>query len=386
MPVDLSKIGLEGQESYATRMMLSAQSATMEANADKTALENEHTRRIDELNNVAQERLHSIINREPQSGLDPEELAQNMDSLASPLELVGDVYLAGGAMQDAQKLFEAASQIRKRESDIDNDKVLSQQRRLENILKGADIIGRRFGGAKNESEWELAKRETQADLENGVFTMEPEMFEQIKGMPFDPDAAAFFHERAISESDKASQELRRITNDRLERVAAVTASGRARANQLRERQLQEQERHNRVIEKNSGTKPSNAPNSDQLKSVKSVLKTTAYKDLDVEDIESDPEFAAAANYVASQAMQLVKSNSAMTWDTAVRQAILRAQQAGAFTNKGGVSRWFGFSRTPDDPDFTVLPVPEQKSQMQKGKYYLTARGLAKWDGKQFVME
>lgn len=390
MPVDLSKIGLEGQESFYRRMNSAAQSKIMAANADAQALENEHTRKINELNTVAQGKLSSIMNREPQPMEDPEEFASRMDSLSSPLKMVGEVFMQGGATEEAMEFFKAASEIDKRESDIQNDVAKDQQNRLENIIKGADVVGRFLGTAKNEDEWQFGLDQIEKAMEDGVFVMDPEHFEQIRQLPFTPDGAAFFKERAMSAAQQANVELREITNDRLERIHQLNSEYKERSTRLSEQRLAEQKRHNRAMEKNSGTKPVTAPNKDQLKAARVALEAKFGADGDLD--KNTVQFQAATNYVASQAMQIVRENKAIDYDTALRQAMMRAERSGILSRNAKLWRddelIFASGKLPE----SAAPIPVKKDgtpdrgKLKKDHYYITSRGSAKWDGSQFVME
>ena len=393
MPVvDLSRIGLEGQESFVQRMNVAAQTDRIKADTRAQQIENEQNEQLQQLNQLASQRLQSVLNGDVQPAADSDAIAKRIKSLAEPMEAVADVYYRGGAISKAMEISKAASEIRKRESDIEADQYNNQQTRLENMIKGADIAARTVGIARNESEWRQGMKELE-----GTGIIEPELMEQLKSMPYDPDVAAYFRDRAVQVADQARLDLQRETNDRLERQGAIEAGQMERRIRLQEARDNEVRRHNRVIEKASGGKAAGivAPNSDELRSAKAALLSSVYSDFKGKDIESDSDFTAAADYVAAQAQQLVKQNKGMDWNTAVQQAIMRGEQAGAFGATEG-DNWFLRKIGQGDesePKFdgkglsaqTAIPMPNSKAEMKKGRYYITSRGRALWNGKDFQL-
>lgn len=396
MPVvDLSNIGLEGQQAYYNRMATAAQTRVMQANADQQELENQKTQKMNELNDLASQKLQSILHRQPQPAVDPEAAAERMTSLAEPMEAVADVYMRGGGIETAMDLLKQASEVRKRENDMENDDVTAQQNKLENIIKGAEIVSRWLGGAKTQDEWNLGMQEIQRSLDDGVFVMDPELFEQLKSQPFDPDAAAFFRDRAISAADQARLELQRADDDRQERQNAATNADRAVRVQMQRARDAEVRRHNAVTEKASGSNGSTiTPTEVEIKQARGALINSVYKGLNTKD---NADVAEASNYVASLAKSIVKDNKGLTWDQAVQQAILRGQQAGVFGREvtDNVSTFLGmetgrkpakrdpkFARTGKTADAPMrLPITAagkiDPSKLEAGKYYLMEDGTVK---------
>jgi hypothetical protein len=394
MPVDISMAGLQGQQAYYDRMQTAAQTRVLNSNADATDAENAHAEKLNQLNELAGKRMQDILlRRKGSTGISGEDIAANMDSLAAPIRGVADIYLQGGAIQTATDMLKTASEIEKRESDIDAEQYTTQQKRLDNIVKGADVVSRWIGDAQTEDEWRLGLREIENSIKGGVFTMEPELFDQLKAMPFSPEAAAFFRDRAISASDKARLDLSVIGEERLTRNAAIEQSQAAARISLQAARDAEARRHNAAQEKASGGKYSSSlpPNGDQLRSVKATLLNTIFKGTEV-DTKTDLDFNAAVEYVGSQALTMVRGNKAIDWNTAVNRATLQAEQAGMFGKDEGSNpllRAMGvgspekktFSAAGKTPD-TPLPLPK-KQQLVKGQFYITAKGIAQWNGSSF---
>lgn len=386
MPVvDLSNIGLEGQQAFASRMTTLAQGKQMEASAREQELANQETERMNQLNQEASAALSSLSKGDRVgSNVDADAVASRMDSLANPLEVTADIYAKGGAPGKAMELYKAASEIRKRESDIENDAVLAEQRRLENIVKGSDLVSRTLGIARNQSEWEHGIEQLR---EQGI--MEPEYLEQLSQMEYNPDVAAYFNEQAISAADRARNAISTAGQERLERQSAATRAQEERKIRLQAQRDTAQERH-RVWERKTGGKnaPSaTSPSERDILSAKRMLKTEVFRDIP----DDDEDLAAASEYVASQAKSILQNNKAITWDVAVQQAILRGQQDGALSIDSGKTRdWFDprsdvpakakfkapLGRTPEAP----APVPKTEKEMKKGHYYISSKGIVQWDG------
>lgn len=390
MPVDLSKIGLTGLESYQSRMESAAQSRYLAANAGKIEQETEGLERQQALADKASARLNEISMGKRQSAVDPEKAASEMTSNAEVLETLADVYARGGAPETAMDFFKAAGDIRKQESDIDNDAVLAQQRKLENVIKGADVVSRYLGKAQNQSEWEYGIDQLR---KQGI--VEPELIDQMAAIPYDPDVAAYFNEQAIAAVDRARLDMTARTEARLTKQGALDAAQAQQRIALQEARDAETRRHNLAIEKASGGKAGGAaaPNKDELTSVENALRASVYKG--VTKGEEGQEFGSAAEYVASSAKALIAQDKALSWQTAVQRAIMQAQTSGAFSTTEGEGKFLGIfgSETPPEAKFktdgltpaTAIPQPSSKAAMTAGKYYITARGRAKWTGSAFEL-
>lgn len=395
MPVDLSNIGLQGLESHQQRMESASRVRESESRVASQQIEREAFERKQALADEASARLNALSQRKGTGSFDASSVADQMESLADPLETVADVYLRGGAPETGMDFLKNASEIRKRESDIENDEVLGQQRKLENIIKGADVVSRYLGQAKNQSEWDYGVDQLR---KQGV--MEPDLIDQIGKMPYDPDVAAYFNEQAISSADKARLDMTSQTEARIskkDRIDALQADQRIRMQAARDA---EAARHNKAIEKASGGKTSATvpPNSDAMRSVKAALRNTVYTKLgDVKEGKEGPDFGAAAEFVASTAQTLVRDNKAMDWNTAVQRAILQGQQSNAFGTEAGETHWFKKDE-PDTAKFdgqgltveTAIPPPVDKNGkvtgLKRGRWYVLTDGRrGQFNGKGMIV-
>lgn len=386
MPVvDLSNIGLEGQQAFATRMATLAQSKQMEASAREQELQNQETEKMNELNAMASAKLASLARGDRSvGGIDVEDSASRMDSLASPLEVTAEIFAKNGAPGKAMEMYKSASEIRKRESDIEKDALTAEQTRLENIIKGGDLVSRTIGIARNQSEWDYGIEQLRKQR-----ILDPEQLDAISQMPFNPDVAAYFNEQAISAADRAKNALTQAGQDRQERQSAATRAQEERKIRLQAQRDADQERH-RVWERKTGGKnaPSaSTPTDREVQSAKRLLKTEVFRDVG----DDDDDLSAASEYIASQAKSILQNNKAITWDTAVQQAMLRGQQDGALSLDPGKTRsWFDpRNNVPAKAKFKVpvgktkeapAPLPKSAKEMKKGQYYVTSKGVVQWDG------
>lgn len=393
MPVvDLSNIGLEGQQAFATRMATLAQGRQMEAVAEEKELANQETELMNDLNAQASAKLRSLARGERGTpSVDTEGAVRNMDSLASPLEVTADIYARFGAPGKAAEMLKEASTIRKQEADIEDGEVLRENRRLDNIIKGGDLVSKTLGIARNQSEWEHGIERIR---QQGI--MPPEQIDQIAAIPFSPDAAAYFNEQAISAADRARNDLTRMGQERQERQSAAARAQEERKITLQARRDIDQEKHRAWERKNGGKNAASAitPSERDVTSARALLLAGPFRDSKYNEKRGDPDIDAAAEYVASQAKSILQNNKAITWDTAVQQAIIRGQQDGTLSVDPAKNEWFrelpfAGGKVPAKPKFNQVEgktvdapaaLPKTAAEMKKGNYYVTSKGIVQWDG------
>lgn len=393
---DLSKIGIEGLESYSNRKLVDSQAQHFNMLARKGNIEADEAVRMQELGQLAAQELSSLA-RGGKSSAGGQLFNQDDvddDDMAAPLEKIGEVFLLGGATEQGAEYFKTAADIRKKQSDITTDTMLTEQRRLENIIKGSDIVARQIGTAKNQAEWD-------AGLDNLEGIMEPENIQKLRELGFNPNAAAFFREKAISAADQARLDLENQQQSQQLRIAMDTAARDRTKIRLQEQRDADNKDYRERLLKITGAKneqASKAPSPDALRSARTTLKNMVFKDaefeLDQYGRSTDKDFEAGAEYVAAQAQALLKANPAMNWDTAVRRAVLEGQAKNVFGIEedrsllhqltGGAAGKKKTKATFDGASAAdALPMPAKKEEMQKGKYYITARGRAIWNGTSF---
>lgn len=401
--VDLSEVGLTGQQAFYTRMNTAAQTRSLDASADKQNLENQQTEAMMKLNELAAGKLQSVLGGEKTSGIDPNALAEKMNSLADPLEAAAKVYATSGAgVATAMELFKQAAEVRKKEQEIDSAAITDMQNNLENMQKGFQVFRDTMGVAQNAEEWEFGKQQLLQAMQAGAFRSDDVTIAKIMEQPWSPEARDYFNERTISAADQARLDFQRKQEARLrEKALADTAQAQVRIDLQRARDAQQvryQEHLMKVAGKGGGPA---TPNGSEIEQARDALANTVFKGVTIKTADGKERLRAfddAANYVASLAKIIVKENQALSWDQAVQQAILRGQDAGVFTVDGATPAdegWlFGlgskpatpgkakFERTGKTPD-AALAMPASRSAMKKGTYYMTAQGVAKWNGSAF---
>lgn len=386
MPVDLSNIGLEGQQAFYTRMATAAQADTMSANAAKDRFDLEQNQRMQDLSDQASQALDDIVHRRQTS--ESNLLGDvNPDDQSSVLNAMSSFFIRGGAPKMGMDMAKAASDIQNQQSEIEKRNSDMEKARLENIQKGAQIAGQKLGKARNQSEWEQGLKEVE---DAGI--IEPHLMAQLKQMPYDPDVAAYFYDQAISAAEQSRQDLQKHTQARLDRQQQIANEQRERQLQLTQLRDREKARHDSVMEKNGGRGAGTVPRTSEIaKSAKLVLlNDDTYKGREYDE----NNFKLATDYIASRAQTLLRGNKALDMNTAVNQALIEAKQSGAFEQFKETSGLFGYKEKHTtefhsqglQPE-TAIPLPpgiksaaEAKQQLKKGKWYSTTRGPAKWNG------
>lgn len=383
---DLANIGLEGQQAFYTRMQTAAQAETMHAAAQKSAFDLEQEQRMQALSDEAASKLQSIMTRQDDGSSNL--LQDPGDDQAGVLDQLGKLFIAGGAPKAGMDFLKGASDIRGKQSEIENRTSEMEQRRLLNIQKGAEIAGQKLGKARNQAEWDQGLREVE---DAGI--IEPHLMAQLKQMPYDPDVAAYFFDQAVKAGDQAKLDLQRQTQSRLANDSKIRNEQAERRIQIQQARAREQDRHDKVMEKNAGSKGNALPGGKELsKTASLVLKNDPiFKDVDT----NTDNFKLASDYIASQTRQILKSNKAIDMNTAANQALIQAKASGAFSTTPGEEGFLGLGSKPKTTTFradglqreTARPLPpgiksaeQAKSQLKKGQWYLTTRGPAQWNG------
>lgn len=387
MPVDLSKVGIEGLESFSQRQYMDAQANHLNELAKSSEFEREET---EKMNAIAQQAMGDIGSNKRRVGFSEGDAAEQMDSLAQPLEVLSDAFLRAGIVKQGSKLASDASEIRKREADMQQNKSLDRQRQLENIMKGSQIVASTIGIAQNEDEWRQGLKEVEA---SGL--IEEGLMEQLKQMPFDPKVAAYFRARAISAADQARLDMTAQSMQDTEEYRAATLAQRDRTERRQEAERQDIKNYRERMIKLAGGKSAGTaiPTENELKQTRTLLKHEIFKDVDLDDEVNANELNAAALSITSRAKEKVRENKALTWETALQQAIIESQASGRFETIEGSEGLFGFGKEPKKVKFgndgksaeTAIPIPSKKTEMKKGKYYITSQGRALWNGTEFEM-
>ena len=404
--VDMSMIGLRGQQAFAERMQTLGQAKNAEAtakvnevNAQTGIFELAQAERMADLDARAAASLQALAAGERPAGsgveLDP-------SSAASPHEHLGRFYLQAGAVERGTALLNDAHKIRKEEADMENDKWLAQERRLSNIQKGAEIVSQNLGIARNESEWQLGLRRVRDAVDQGLFVMEPELLQQLEDMPYDPEAAAYFNQAAIDAKGRADLELRQESEARQAAVAdAQLAQGATRV-QIAAARLEEARKHNANMEKVAGR--GTTANTEVTATARDAMaaRLIAGPMAQIVDPITGKLVDRNSSIVQDMAIRLEEDARillnrvpGLTMDQARERAVQQAIQAGEIVEGKPDTSSIPFrdnstpgsvKRNPARDSNLPKPIPGSANDLVVGELYMTADGPGTWDGDGFVIE
>ena len=397
-------IGLRGQQAFAERMQTLAQAENTQATAEVNRVnalagqfELDQTQRMADLDARAAASLQALAAGERPAGsgveLDP-------SSAASPHEHLGQFYLQAGAVERGTALLNDAHKIRKEEADMENDKWLAQERRLNNIIKGTEVVGNILGSVKNESEMRLGLREIRNAVESGVFVMGPELLEHLENMPYSPEIPAFFSARAIDAKGRAELELRQESEARQAAVAAAQLAQGATRVQISAARLEETRRHNANMEKVAGRGTTASTEVTATARDAMAARLVAGPMANFVDPINNKAVTRASSIVQDMAIRLEEDARillnrvpGLTMDQARERAVQQAIQSGEIVEgKADTSLPFwpsnaepgSTARNPGRDAAGAIPVPEDPKMLVLGRKYFNDQGdEAIWTGTGF---
>lgn len=394
--VDFSMAGLTGIQAAADRQLTEAQTIAQgasarlnSANARQQEFETAQLERYNELDQIAASRLAGLAQGRGSTDNPYEGVAGTAEdqdpnqSAAFQLEELANVYEMGGAASRAADFRVEAAKIREAEDKIRQNASLDQQRRLDNIIKGADIVSRTMGVARSEAEWEFQKGEVQAAMDNGAFVMEPEQWEQFRQMPYDPEIVGLLRERAISAKDQAQLDLDREKEARTAAQGLMTIANARDRNAIAAASLAERTFHNAATRKTAGanTQTATAAGDNDRDAVTNILLSGPLADFD----KTDPEVINLSNEIAEEAKLILRDTPGINFTTAANRAIMQAQRSGRI-KPAKTTGWLDLERDSatsiqGGSAETALPPPSDMARLQVGKFYKNRNGeVAQWDG------
>lgn len=389
MPVDLSMVGLQGQQVYNETQVSKANAQLLNANAMAKQQEVEEAERDKQLDLQVAQMMGGIGRGEKGGTAGSEELDDEVETRAAALRRGAEIMFAGGAVDRGTKMLEAADKIQKSEDDLLNSQVTREQNKLESQLKTADLTYRYIGTAKNQSEYDAGRDFV---LNNDAFSDEDK--DWIRKLPkiFDPEITRFMADKAIAAKDAAQLALTARGRDQQDRNMNETAA--YRASLLAQRQAIHDETIRQKELDRKGGKSASAPNGGEIKSAEAAVVSQVFNG-EAPD-EDNPAFKAGAQAVAARAKEKVRDNPALNWNVAVAQAVMESKANGdwkavrnyrglpgtkLFDTKGTTSIE-GFEKKGLTADKAV-PLPPRGTKPETGIIYITSRGKAVWNGTSF---
>lgn len=397
MAVDLSMVGLRGLEQarqtlndQATRDLVAEQAREQKIENDLAEKENEiQQQALDYLNGIATGRV-----KPSDSDLlgDPD-----FDSQATPLERIGRRMIDMGAVNRGSEYLKAGIDIRKKEDEMLTAKETREKTRLDNIISTASIVSKTIGVARNESEWRygLAQLKKMPDV---VKILGEDQFAALEGMEFDPDVVKYFNDQAMTAKERADLDLRAMGEARQQRSAVELAEYRSSLLDINNANLEERRRENDLKQKEGGAKADTGPTEAQVKSAKAAVANVIFQGkVPPKESQEYVAFEAGAQSIAARAQAMVRENKGLTWNEAVQRATTESQAAGDWSTLKvlmdhkflGVryrqtteERGRQFKDRGSNP-LDAIPMPASKNQLKTGAYYITSRGIAKWNGSAF---
>lgn len=396
MPVvDLSKIGLEGMESFTTRMQQTAQAKLMEQQASTAQFELEQEQRRQEVADSAAAELAAIGQRRTPK-IDAEGIGSSIESNADPLRFYGRKFAAAGFPEAASDMLKAATEIDNKESEIIRRDEQNQTDRIERITKGAQAVSSIFGSVMNQSELEFQiKRARKLNDSSGSEVIPNEIIDMLEVNGYDPDIIQMLNDQAMQYADKARLEQQQIEESGRERRAAITASQNAEKIKLQAVRDAQHETHRRHLRKAGGDTggASNLPKEQEIKAAEVVLRNGPMSSAG----KNDPAVSRAAIYVAETARQMVKENKTLTFEVALERAAAQAEASGMIEVTPGSSGILGFGAKPSSTSFDRNAGAKRPpigangrvdvKRLKVGERYILDSGeVGKFNGKGFIVE
>jgi hypothetical protein len=394
MPVDLSRIGLVGQEAYDNSQLSKAQTDFARMNTLAKGVELQDAEHEKELDAIAAQTFSSVL-RGSASGGGEEGSESDVESRADALTKTAETLFAGGAPKRGLDMLKAADEMRAAESKLESEKVTREQNRLESQLKTSDLIYRYIGTAKNQSELDNGKEY----LLNSPAVSEEDKA-HIRTMPdvWSPEYAQFWRDKAISAKEAATLQLTERARDQQDTNLANTQAYRASMLAQQKARLEEVKRYHDIQAK--GGKSATAPNEQEVKNVATMIrsqipgmeKVKLTYGANAGETPDEVALQAGAIAIASAAKDMIKSNPSLTWGQAVTRAIVQSKANGDWktirnykdyglfeTEEGTETNFKPIGKSKEFP----APLPPKGTALTKGRYYMTVRGRAKWNGSSF---
>jgi hypothetical protein len=397
MPVDLSMVGLRGLEQARQTLNDQATRGLVEQQAREQKIENDLAEKENEIQQQALDYLNGIATGRVKPS-DSDMLGDpDFDSQATPLERIGRRMIDMGAVNRGAEYLKAGIDIRKKEDEMLTAKETREKTRLDNIISTASIVSKTIGVARNESEWRygLAQLKKMPDV---VKILGEDQFAALEGMEYDADVVKYFNDQAMTAKERADLDLRAMGEQRQQRAAIELAEYRSSLLDINNANLDERRRENDLKRKEGGAKADTGPTEAQVKSAKAAVANVVFQGkVPPKESQEYVAFEAGAQSIAARAQAMVRENKGLTWNEAVQRATTESQAAGDWSTLKvlmdhkflGVryrqtteERGRQFKDRGSNP-LDAIPMPASKNQLKTGAYYITSRGIAKWNGSAF---
>ncbi len=358
--------GIKGQEMLGQIAMQPFQARKLAAEADRAEIELQQNKQFAAM--MAQKMGGSTTTAKDGS---PLSLSNQMDSLAK-------MAMSAGMLDKGTKLAATAATIRSREDAAAASRVRAQQGLLTIDKDNANFLGRVFGGAKTQEEWNHA---------NALFSFVTRRPSPMQNVPFSEELVKEINDQAQTTHERLTLEDKRLQREETKRKDDAAIEDKRLAREIRQQNTDIRRQREERLARAGGGKAVTSPNKMETDRARSIIKKD-FPDLADEDVGD------AASTVASEARALRRSNPALNMDQALAQALLAARQAGDFQAEAGgtfskdKTRYLGRGKTPETA--AIVPMDGKKvdtAKLVKGRFYVGIGGkIAKWNGKTMEMQ
>lgn len=289
--------------------------------------------------------------------------ASVLDKMAQAAAGAGQLTKAMGFMKQADASRGTQASVIARQARAQKDALAAERMDLEmqeNFL----------GEATDQGSWERA---------NMLYMAQTGRPSAYVNEPFSPELVGQLRNSVVSRKDQILLEEKRLENESRKQFREGRLAQGETLTDIRERELQLRRDREARLEKAGGkvnNKAVGTPTNGELEAASTLIKRD-FDNLSSEDRKD------AAYAVASRARELRRNNPALNPDTARQMALSEAVKAGDLLKEKGffgreASKFLGRGKSPQ----TAGPLPD-RSKLAAGRYYITARGPAKYlgDGK-----
>lgn len=219
------------------------------------------------------------------------------------------------------------------------------------------------------------------DRVNQRFEQQYGMPAPLKGQTFDPQKVIEMRDSTLTAHNRLDAQLKKIEQDGRDNDRRLRDQHNTALEDIRRQEAEARRKAAEAREK-AGGGVVNVADKDR-KAAERFLQTSQ-PNLDAQGRKL------AADSIASRAAEIVRTNRGKGIDQAIQEAYNEEVEGGSFAEGSkkilgvdvpGTSKttFSGGGRSPATP----LILPTAQTQMKKGRFYRTQRGIAKWNGEAF---
>ncbi len=382
MPVDLSKIGLVGIESYHDQQESKARTNYNNVLADtgRAKLETDARNR-------------SLI-EQATAKADAANMSSSDNGEANRLAFIGQELIRNGGVEMGGEILKQVSEIEENQAQARKLATEQLNTRSSMTIKTGQYVADLFSGVTDETSFNFTLQQLKRAQAAGEIVLPEGILESAEEYGYSPEHVKIYQDHAIKAVSQATLDMQAqgLEERRLSREQIGANADRNFALAVRRQQAAEQHRRDMIAA--GGSKKPNAltPTEFQVRDVKRALLNSVFADAKQSPKAINSALDTAASYVASDAVQRVaNSKGSIPWAVAVEQAKTQAivdnviertkERDPVGIRKVKVDPTKGLGRSPE----TALPKPAN-GQLQTGKYYLGKGGqVGRWNGSTMVI-